>query len=168
MMVSATPQTVAGLVTNCAPRLIFADSAGQAAQGNLVAVSLDSLLTDIGDITIGPMPVIAPQDGFNIIYSSGTTGAPKGIMHDHRFRGRQRVRMSGFGFDHTARLLVSTPLYSNTMLEALLPLLADGGTVAFITKGSIRISYAHGLTGRIPAAAARTARGVGCLGSTAR
>ena len=35
-------------------------------------------------------------------------------------------------------------------------------------KGSIRISYAHGLTGRIPTAAARTARGVGCLGSTAR
>jgi hypothetical protein len=34
--------------------------------------------------------------------------------------------------------------------------------------GSIRISYAHGLTGRIPTAAARTARGVGCLGSTAR
>ncbi|AGI74895.1 hypothetical protein OA238_160p0890 (plasmid) [Octadecabacter arcticus 238] len=37
-----------------------------------------------------------------------------------------------------------------------------------ISNGSIRISYAHGLTGRIPAAAARTARGVGCLGSTAR
>jgi len=35
-------------------------------------------------------------------------------------------------------------------------------------KGSIRISYAHGPTGRIPTAAARTARGVGCLGSTAR
>jgi hypothetical protein len=37
-----------------------------------------------------------------------------------------------------------------------------------VILGSIRISYAHGLTGRIPAAAARTARGVGCLGSTAR
>jgi len=37
-----------------------------------------------------------------------------------------------------------------------------------ISYGSIRISYAHGLTGRIPTAAARTARGVGCLGSTAR
>jgi len=35
-------------------------------------------------------------------------------------------------------------------------------------NGSIRISYAHGPTGRIPTAAARTARGVGCLGSTAR
>ena len=38
----------------------------------------------------------------------------------------------------------------------------------FKSFGSIRISYAHGLTGRIPTAAARTARGVGCLGSTAR
>jgi len=37
-----------------------------------------------------------------------------------------------------------------------------------IDYGSIRISYAHGPTGRIPTAAARTARGVGCLGSTAR
>jgi len=37
-----------------------------------------------------------------------------------------------------------------------------------IEYGSIRISYAHGPTGRIPTAAARTARGVGCLGSTAR
>ena len=37
-----------------------------------------------------------------------------------------------------------------------------------IVVGSIRISYAHCLTGRIPAAAASTARGVGCLGRTAR
>jgi hypothetical protein len=34
--------------------------------------------------------------------------------------------------------------------------------------GSIRIIYAHCLTGRIPAAAVSTARGVGCLGRTAR
>ena len=41
-------------------------------------------------------------------------------------------------------------------------------SIRFNGEGSIRISYAHGLTGRIPTAAARTARGVGCLGSTAR
>jgi Ca2+-binding RTX toxin-like protein len=45
---------------------------------------------------------------------------------------------------------------------------ATGGAGDDKIFGSIRISYAHGLTGRIPAAAARTARGVGCLGSTAR
>ena len=45
---------------------------------------------------------------------------------------------------------------------------ADFDGVILFDEGSIRISYAHGLTGRIPTAAARTARGVGCLGSTAR
>ena len=45
--------------------------------------------------------------------------------------------------------------------------LSDGKMMSF-SNGSIRISYAHCLTGRIPAAAASTARGVGCLGRTAR
>ena len=35
-------------------------------------------------------------------------------------------------------------------------------------EGSIRISYAHWPLGRSPTAAARTARGVGRLGKTAR
>ena len=52
------------------------------------------------------------------------------------------------------------------------PVLVEGRPVAcinlFYYKGSIRIIYAHCLTGRIPAAAVSTARGVGCLGRTAR
>jgi len=44
----------------------------------------------------------------------------------------------------------------------------DARPYPFFPEGSVRISYAHGLTGRIPAAAARTARGMGCRGSTAR
>ena len=134
MMVSSTPQIVAGLVVNCRPRLIFVDATGHAVKGALEVALLDSLLGDIKEITIASLPVIAPQDGFDIIYSSGTTGIPKGIMHDHRFRGRQRMRMATFGFDHTARLLISTPLYSNTTLAALLPLLPGGGTIVMMEK----------------------------------
>lgn len=134
MMISATPQIVAGLVTNCEARLVFADAAGRAARGDVQVLPLDSLLTDCADTDPGPLPAIAPTDGFDIIYSSGTTGAPKGIMHDHRFRGRQRARMAGFGFDHAMRLLVSTPVYSNTTLAALLPMLAAGGTAVLMPK----------------------------------
>ena len=51
-------------------------------------------------------------------------------------------------------------------------LVGRGGDLALACRpyfyGSVRISYAICLTGRIPAAAARTARGVGCRGSTAR
>ncbi|SHF26540.1 Acyl-CoA synthetase (AMP-forming)/AMP-acid ligase II [Loktanella atrilutea] len=149
LMISATPQIVAGLVANCDARLIFADAAGQAALGDLTAQPLDDLLRDSADAT-GPLPVIAPTDGFDIIYSSGTTGAPKGIMHDHRFRGRQRARMAGFGFDAAMRLLVSTPVYSNTTLAALLPMLAAGGTAVLMPKfdagGWLALAARHRIT----------------------
>ncbi len=150
MMISATPHIVAGLVANCAPRLIFADAAGQAALGDLQAESMDGLLADCADTEPSALPHIAPTDGFDIIYSSGTTGAPKGIMHNHRFRGRQRARMAGFGFDHCARLLVSTPLYSNTTLAALLPMLAGGGTAVLMPKFDagdwLALAQAHRIT----------------------
>ncbi|MBW4935241.1 class I adenylate-forming enzyme family protein [Marinobacter sp. F4206] len=82
-------------------------------------------------------PVPAPvtlDDPFNIIYSSGTTGTPKGILHDYRFRQRQILRMSRFGLDGDAINLVSTPLYSNTTLVSVLPTLFFGGTLILMAK----------------------------------
>jgi len=73
-------------------------------------------------------------DPFNIIYSSGTTGTPKGILHDHLMRAIQmeRIELSGYGPD--GRTLLSTPLYSNTTIVALLPTLVAGGCVALMPK----------------------------------
>ena len=78
------------------------------------------------------------DDAFNIIYSSGTTGTPKGILHDYRFRQRQMVRMSRFGLDGEAINLVSTPLYSNTTLVSVLPTLFHGGTLVIMAKFDAR------------------------------
>ncbi len=74
--------------------------------------------------------MIAPEQPFNIIYSSGTTGAPKGIVQPHRMRWRQFTRVSYDG----AVTLVSTPLYSNTTLVVFLPTLAHGGTAVLMPK----------------------------------
>ncbi|MAM00595.1 MAG: 4-coumarate--CoA ligase [Alteromonadaceae bacterium] len=81
-----------------------------------------------------PSVEITPDHPFNIIYSSGTTGTPKGILHDHRMRSRQIKRMGTYGLDGDAINLVSTPLYSNTTLVSALPVLAHGGTLVLMAK----------------------------------
>jgi acyl-CoA synthetase (AMP-forming)/AMP-acid ligase II len=84
---------------------------------------------------VRPKPVaIAPQDPFNIIYSSGTTGTPKGIVQSHAMRWAHiwRGRVTGFAPD--AITLLSTPLYSNTTLVALIPTLAYGGTIVLMAR----------------------------------
>jgi len=81
---------------------------------------------------------VSLDDAFNIIYSSGTTGTPKGILHDYRFRQRQMERMSRYGLDGDAINMISTPMYSNTTLVSLLPTLFHGGTLVIMAKFDAR------------------------------
>jgi long-chain acyl-CoA synthetase len=97
---------------------------------------IGACLTDwLGQTSSDPAPAeVTLDDPFNIIYSSGTTGTPKGILHDYRFRQRQIARMSRFGLDGDAINLVSTPMYSNTTLVSVLPTLFYGGTLVLMAK----------------------------------
>src|SRR6185436_8701822 len=82
-----------------------------------------------------PQPVdVQPDWPFNIIYSSGTTGAPKGIVQSHgmRFGHVNRAQSMGYGAD--AVTLLSTGLYSNTTLVSFFPTLGLGGTVVLMRK----------------------------------
>src|SRR3546814_8736971 len=64
-----------------------------------------------------PEPVaIEPPDGFNIIYSSGTTGTPKGIVHSHAMRW-QHIQRGVPAYGPQAVTILSTPLYSNTTID---------------------------------------------------
>jgi acyl-CoA synthetase (AMP-forming)/AMP-acid ligase II len=77
-----------------------------------------------------------PGDPFNIIYSSGTTGIPKGIVHSHLMRWRQfgATALSYLGAGLPVRSIASTPLYSNTTMVAFLPPLLAGGMVRVMGK----------------------------------
>tara|TARA_R100000687_G_scaffold81781_1_gene79446 strand:- start:89 stop:1657 length:1569 start_codon:yes stop_codon:yes gene_type:complete len=81
---------------------------------------------------------IEMSDAFNLIYSSGTTGTPKGILHNHWMRSAQMDRVSPNGYDDNARTLLSTPLYSNTTIVSFLPTLYGGSTVYLMPKFDAR------------------------------
>ena len=76
---------------------------------------------------------IQPDWPFNIIYSSGTTGTPKGIVQPHGMRWIQATRLD-YGYEPQCVSLMATPLYSNTTLVVLLPTLAHGGSVVLMEK----------------------------------
>jgi long-chain acyl-CoA synthetase len=82
-----------------------------------------------------PTPVaIQPGWPFNIIYSSGTTGTPKGIVQPHAMRWAHVQRGPLYGYAPDAVTLLSTPLYSNTTLVSFFPTLATGGAVVLMAK----------------------------------
>ena len=139
---SATPDQIAGMIADSGANLVFLDAANAAAlkDETLAAriIMLEELDGWLAPADAKPAPVsIAPDDGFNIIYSSGTTGIPKGIVQSHAMRWQHLSRNSGAGFD-TAVTLLSTPLYSNTTLVSFLPTLAWGGTVVLMKKFDAR------------------------------
>jgi long-chain acyl-CoA synthetase len=89
---------------------------------------------DLSGDPVPPYPA-RPDEAFNILYSSGTTAAPKGIVQEHRMRAFQSTRMQRLGLGHRARTALATPLCSNTTLIALLPSLAAGGAIVLPEGG---------------------------------
>lgn len=144
---SSTAQNLADMAANAEAKLMFVDAATaqelSAVRGEIAArfVTLDDSaagqpfsqwLAPAGAV---PKPVkIRPEWPFNIIYSSGTTGTPKGIVQPHSMRWAhvQRARLQGYGAD--AITIITTPLYSNTTLVSFFPTVTLGGTVVLMAK----------------------------------
>ena len=82
-----------------------------------------------------PIAALNPNDPCNIIYSSGTTGMPKGIVHSHACRMAWAYDMSiALRYNSNARTLVSLGLYSNITWVTLLATILCGGTIFLTTS----------------------------------
>jgi acyl-CoA synthetase (AMP-forming)/AMP-acid ligase II len=141
---SSTPEALAAMIVDCGAPIVFLDGDNQAAIADQ-RVSAKQIRLDTAEFEAWlapsgtkPRPVtIDPADGFNIIYSSGTTGTPKGIVQSHGMRWSHIGRNSAGGYGD-AVTMNSTPLYSNTTLVSFLPTLGWGGTVVLMKKFDAR------------------------------
>lgn len=144
---SSTAESIVEMVADCGAKVFFLDGG----VGNELADRLGAVkakLVGLDDSAPGvrydqfiapedakPTPVTIAEDmPFNIIYSSGTTGTPKGIVQSFGMRFGHVARAVAMGYGPDAVTLLSTPLYSNTTLVSFFPTLGLGGTVVLMKK----------------------------------
>ncbi len=144
---SCTAEELAGMAADAGAKLFFLDA--------IVAKNLEPVASRIAAKRIAldgsspgaplsgwlapagakPAPVeIQPAWAFNIIYSSGTTGLPKGIVQSHAMRWGHVNRAALYEYNPEAVTMIATPLYSNTTLVCFFPTLGQGGTAVLMGK----------------------------------
>ncbi|MBL8544819.1 MAG: acyl--CoA ligase [Hyphomonadaceae bacterium] len=144
---SSTAESIVEMVADCGAKVFFLDrSVGDALAGRLSAVKATLVGLDDGAPGVPHDQFIAPTGAtpapvtiteampFNIIYSSGTTGTPKGIVQSFGMRFGHVARAVTMGYGPEAVTLLSTPLYSNTTLVSFFPTLGLSGTVVLMKK----------------------------------
>ncbi len=135
------------MVGDCGAKVFFLDKSVAEALGDKIAamkaeivgldegapgVPHDLFLAPEGSL---PAPVAITEDmPFNIIYSSGTTGTPKGIVQSFGMRFGHVARAVAMGYGPETVTLLSTPLYSNTTLVSFFPTLGLGGAAVLMKK----------------------------------
>ncbi len=153
LSVMLTPESLARMINDSDSRFIFAGSAFAPLvdfiRSELSNISSESLFV-VGDETGGwtgyqrwrddsadtpPQVRLTPDDDFNLIYSSGTTGTPKGIAHTHYARQQSAYILAiEFRFDLNSIAVVTTPLFANGTWIMMLPSLTIGSTLVVMPQ----------------------------------
>jgi acyl-CoA synthetase (AMP-forming)/AMP-acid ligase II len=160
---SSLMESLAAMVSDSGARLLFVDAEVAAALAPVRAtLGADMIALDGCDAAVSfrdwlaqaqakPRPIeVGPTDPFNIIYSSGTTGTPKGIVQPHAMRWVHIQRAVPYEYGPQSTTLLATPLYSNTTLVCFVPTLAYGGTAVLMSKfdvtGYLELAQRHRAT----------------------
>ena len=140
---SATGKSIAKMTKNSGAKLLFLDenllgSVSSHLDRSVKVISLEAPQFEKWYASAPARPIavaIEPILPFNIIYSSGTTGEPKGIVQSHGMRSDHIERAGlAFGYDTSSVTMIATPLYSNTTLVSFIPAIALGGTIVIAGK----------------------------------
>jgi acyl-CoA synthetase (AMP-forming)/AMP-acid ligase II len=151
--VSITDAAVAGMIANANARAVVASGEHalrvDAMRSEIEQYTGDRLVAIDPDIdgwhcyadfvaaapSTPPDVDIRPEDECNIIYSSGTTGLPKGIVHDHACREAWASDLAvPLRYHSGAVTLCNLGLFSNISWVAMLATIYAGGTLVIDRK----------------------------------
>lgn len=150
----STSEGLARMLADAQARCLFVDASTVDA---FAGATLPTVRLDAGfDAWLAPVGAhpqavdVQPDWPFNIIYSSGTTGEPKGIVQPHAMRWAHVQRGAAHGYGPGQVTLLSTPLYSNTTLVVLVPSIAYGNAIVLMPKfdarGYLELAQRHRAT----------------------
>ncbi|MEM9054792.1 MAG: class I adenylate-forming enzyme family protein [Pseudomonadota bacterium] len=126
-------RTISTLLADAGPTVILVDDPSNGACG-----ALDGLETTASVLSIAATPgagatrhqaaAVSKDAAMSLIYSSGTTGTPKGILHSRAARDFYGVVFAlEYGITRDSVTLLATPPYSNGTWMMALPTLFQGG-----------------------------------------
>jgi len=125
-VVVAAPESAAQVAAAAPPATTVVASR----EAGATIASLEALAAEESDGPVTPAPTEA--DASLLLYTSGTTGDPKGVLMSHRTSGASGVHfVRSLAIDEHDTILAVTPLFHGNAWGALLTALRAGGTVAY-------------------------------------
>jgi acyl-CoA synthetase (AMP-forming)/AMP-acid ligase II len=130
------------IFANCTPKVILADAelapmARRISDGSVVVIDIDDpaeyehQLSESSPAAPETERQVGPEDDFCIVYSSGTTGRPKGILFDVAATLQHAaVAVTEYELTDQTRWLIAIP-HNSSMQITIAPLVLLGGAIGF-------------------------------------